>query len=107
MKTQHMVFALVEDFTHLAFSCAVEPLRLANWLTEKELYSWSFASQNGETATCSMGAVTQTHHRFEALPDCDRLFVLSGINMHTTALEKILDVLREHAPQYYENDEED
>lgn len=81
MKTQqHFVFALVEEFTHLAFACAVEPLRLANLISGTELYRWSFASANGETATSSNGAVLLVQHRFDNLPGCDRLFVLSGIN---------------------------
>ena len=52
---QHFVFALVEDFSHMAFSCAVDPLRIANLISEKELYTWSFASLDGKTATSSNG----------------------------------------------------
>lgn len=78
---QHFVFALVEQFTHMAFSCAVDPLRIANLVAGRELYRWSFASADGETATSSNGAVTLVHHRFGALPPCDRLFVLSGIDV--------------------------
>jgi transcriptional regulator GlxA family with amidase domain len=36
---QHFIFALVEDFSHMAFSCAVDPLRIANLISEKELYT--------------------------------------------------------------------
>ena len=78
---QHFVFALVEDFSHMAFSCAVDPLRIANLISEKELYTWSFASLDGKTATSSNTSVTQTHSTFQNIPPCDRLFVLSGINM--------------------------
>ena len=78
---QHFVFALVEDFSHMAFSCAVDPLRIANLINEKELYTWSFASLDGETATSSNTSITLTNNRFQDIPPCDRLFVLSGINM--------------------------
>jgi transcriptional regulator GlxA family with amidase domain len=80
-RTQHFVFALVEDFTHLAFSCAVDPLRIANLVSGQDLYRWSFASADGKTATSSNGSVTLVHHGFGALPACDRLFVLSGLAM--------------------------
>lgn len=93
-RSQHFVFALVEEFTHLAFSCAVEPLRIANLVSGKELYRWSFASENGETATASNGSATLVHNRFDALPDCDRLFVLSGINMRNKDLRGITSALR-------------
>lgn len=91
---QHFVFALVEEFTHIAFSCAVEPLRIANLVSGKELYRWSFASANGETAMSSNGAVTLVHHRFDKLPSCDRLFVLSGINMQRQDTRSLLAALR-------------
>jgi transcriptional regulator GlxA family with amidase domain len=81
VQTSHYVFALVEDFTHIAFSCAVDPLRIANLLSGQELYSWSYASANGETARASNDTVSMVHHRFDAIPSCDRLFVLSGMNI--------------------------
>lgn len=92
--TQHVVFALVEGFTHLAFSCAVDPLRIANLVSEKPLYSWSFASLDGKTATASNEAVTQVHHAFSALPACDRLFVLSGIYVQQRDHAALISALR-------------
>jgi transcriptional regulator GlxA family with amidase domain len=63
-KPAHYIFALAEDFTHLAFACAVEPLRIANLVSRRELYRWSYASANGETATASNGTVSLVHHGF-------------------------------------------
>jgi transcriptional regulator GlxA family with amidase domain len=80
-KPAHYIFALAEDFTHLAFACAVEPLRIANLVSRRELYRWSYASANGETATASNGTVSLVHHSFADIPPCDRLFVLSGVNI--------------------------
>lgn len=93
-EPQHFVFALVEDFTHMAFSCAVDPLRIANLISGKELYRWSFASLSGESERSSSGAVTMTHHRFDALPSCDRLFVLSGIHMRQKDCKTLIAALR-------------
>jgi transcriptional regulator GlxA family with amidase domain len=92
--TQHFVFALVEDFTHLTFACAVDPLRIANLISGKELYRWSFASANGRTATSSIGSVTLVHHGFDKLPVSDRLFVISGINMHQKDNRSLISALR-------------
>ena len=47
MRPQHFVFLLVENHTHLTLSCATEPLRIANMISGEELYSWSFASEDG------------------------------------------------------------
>ncbi|UWQ93762.1 GlxA family transcriptional regulator (plasmid) [Aliisedimentitalea scapharcae] len=91
---QHFTFVLVEDFTHMAFSCAVDPLRIANLVSGQDLYSWSYASENGETATASNGTVSLVHHGFLEIPKSDRLFVLSGINMQTRATAALLNMLR-------------
>ncbi|WP_164660194.1 GlxA family transcriptional regulator [Tropicibacter sp. Alg240-R139] len=93
-KTQHFVFLLVEEFSHLAFSCAVEPLRIANLVSGEPLYHWSFASENSETATCSNESVTLVHSGFDALPRCDQLFVLSGIHMRDHVTKPLLAALR-------------
>lgn len=98
-ETQHFAFALVEEFSHLAFSCAVEPLRIANLISGQGLYRWSFLSEHGERATCSNGSVTLVQYGFDAPPPCDRLFVLSGLNMQrygTRALQTLLRRVYRH-----------
>lgn len=92
--TQHFVFILVDEFSHLAFSCAVEPLRIANLVSGQVLYRWSFVSENGETATCSNGSVTLVHHGYGNIPKCDRLFTLSGIHVQEKIAPELLGVLR-------------
>lgn len=91
---QRFVFALVDDFTHFAFSCAIEPLRLANLVSGRQLYTWSFASADGERAQSSNGIVTVVHHRFDRIPACDRLFVLSGIDMQHKDTRSLISALR-------------
>lgn len=93
-ETKHYVFLLVENFTHIAFSCAVEPLRIANLVSGRELYRWSYVSENGETATSSNGTVTLVHHGLEDIPRCTRLFVLSGLGMKDRATPRLLAALR-------------
>lgn len=93
-KPQHFVFALVEDFTHMAFACAVDPLRIANLISDKPLYRWSYASLDGETACSSDGTRIEVQHPFKDLPECDRLFVLSGIGMQSKDHTVLLNALR-------------
>ncbi|MCT4608954.1 MAG: GlxA family transcriptional regulator [Pelagimonas sp.] len=92
--TQHFCFILVEEFSHLAFSCALEPLRIANLVSGQKLYSWSLMSESGERATCSNGLEVFTGNGFDSLPKCDRLFVLSGINMRSHITRPLLATLR-------------
>ena len=93
-QTQHFVFVLVEEFSHLAFACAVEPLRIANLVSDKPLYRWSFRSEDGNHATCSNGSVTLVHGGFRDVPRHDRLFVLSGIHMRDHVTRPLLAMLR-------------
>ncbi len=93
-KPEHFVFLLVENFSHLAFSCAVEPLRIANLISEQKLYSWSFISENGEQAVCSNGSVTLMHDGLSPLKSDDRLFVLSGLDVWKYITPAILNFLR-------------
>ncbi|SEJ50416.1 transcriptional regulator, AraC family with amidase-like domain [Pseudooceanicola nitratireducens] len=95
--TEHVVFALVEDFSHLAFANAVEPLRIANMVSGKELYRWSFLSQDGHAAKASSGAATLVHGDFAGgggVLDADRLFVVSGNNVRDHVSRSLLALLR-------------
>lgn len=94
VRPQHFVFALVEDFTHIAFACAVDPLRIANLISGQELYRWSYASEDGFFAKSSDGTKIAVDQSFAALPECDCLFVLSGINMQKKDHRVLLQSLR-------------
>lgn len=93
-KTELFAFILVEEFSHLAFSCAVEPLRIANLVSGAQLYDWTLISENGETAVCSNETVTLVNHGLDDMPKCDRLFVLSGIHMRNHVTPLLLSSLR-------------
>ncbi|UZD90361.1 GlxA family transcriptional regulator [Cognatishimia activa] len=92
--TKHIVFLMVEEFANLAFSCAVEPLRIANMISGEELYKWTLLSDNGKTVTCSGGIVMQVDGDFDEVPKCDQLFVLSGSNMQKHASAHLISTLR-------------
>lgn len=93
-ETTHFTFLLVPEFTHIAFSCALEPLRIANLISGKKLYDWTLISEDGQTATCSNGSVTLTHAGMEKGLRTDRLFVISGMNVQAHTTPKLLAYLR-------------
>lgn len=92
--TQHFIFILVEDFAHLAFSNAVEPLRIANLIRGEVLYTFSLGAEDGQSVRASNDTVTLVHHGLDALPRCDRLFVLSGLEMRNRITPALLAMLR-------------
>jgi transcriptional regulator GlxA family with amidase domain len=93
-ETQHFSFYLMPEFTHIAFSCALEPLRIANLVSGKPLYRWTLLSEDGKTATCSNGSVTLTAGGMEPGRKVDRLFVISGLNVQAHTTPKLLAWLR-------------
>ncbi|MDD9903779.1 MAG: GlxA family transcriptional regulator [Rhodospirillaceae bacterium] len=48
-------FLVVPDFSMIAFTSAVEPLRLANRTAGKQLYEWRVMSQDGDAVSASNG----------------------------------------------------
>ena len=50
-----VAFLLVPNFTMIAFSSALEPLRIANRMSGKELYKWVILSKDGAPVPCSLG----------------------------------------------------
>ena len=71
----------------IAFASAIEPLRIANQLSEKELYQWLVLSPAGETALASNGVVLRVDgaigefaHLEESAPERgDVVLVCGGI----------------------------
>lgn len=54
-ETERIGFLLVPGFSAMAFFSAVEPLRVANRLSGRPLYSWRIYAQNGGTVAASNG----------------------------------------------------
>lgn len=88
------VFLLVEEFSHLAFSCALEPLRIANLVAGEDLYSWRLASEDGRAATCSNRAVTLVDCGLSPAKRDETLIVVSGLNVQNHVSPELVRFLR-------------
>ena len=91
---QGVTFFLVEEFTHLAFSCAIEPLRLANLLSGRALYRWRLGSADGVSARCSNASVTLVDQGMRPSPRGEMLFILSGQNVDRHITPDLLNYVR-------------
>jgi AraC family transcriptional regulator, glycine betaine-responsive activator len=54
-RPEVIAFFLVPNFSMIAFASALEPLRIANRLTERELYRWHVVSKDGGAVRASNG----------------------------------------------------
>lgn len=101
--TRDYYFILLPKMTMLAFSAAVEPLRIANQLTGQCLYRWHLLSEDGAPIICSNGvsiAVDRPLHQDQnPISRHDTIIVCSGLDGYLAASPKTLDILRRHHRQ--------
>ncbi|MET2831188.1 GlxA family transcriptional regulator [Mesorhizobium shangrilense] len=92
--TSDFVFLLIDEFSHLAFSCALEPLRIANLVGHRELYRWRLSSPDGRSAKCSNNAITLVDRGLSPAQRGETLILVSGINMQNHITPELLSYLR-------------
>ncbi|WP_416140149.1 GlxA family transcriptional regulator [Halomonas sp. HK25] len=74
-------FLLLSGFSHLAFSSALEPLRMANHLADRRLYTWHLVSRDGAPVVASNGLATAVDQALEPMPALDLLLVCAGVEV--------------------------
>ncbi len=91
-------FLLVDNFSMIAFSSAIEPLRLANRAARRDLYRYSLWSENGTRCTASNGVEVQVAGSFgeaQALePALDMAIVCGGIDIQRRDHRTLQTLLR-------------
>ena len=84
-KPTHLGFLMLPEYSMIAFTSAIEPLRMANRLSGNALYEWSVITTDGEPVKSSSEltvlADTALHN---ALP-LDMLFICGGVNVQNYA----------------------
>ena len=60
---QHMAVVVVPEFTMMPVTSAIEPLRLANRMSEKTLYKWTMHSLDGQPVAASNGILAMVDRK--------------------------------------------
>ncbi|SMO61983.1 transcriptional regulator, AraC family with amidase-like domain [Ruegeria faecimaris] len=87
-------FLLLPNTTMLAFSAAIEPLRISNQLSRKQLFEWYVLSTDGEPVTCSNGIRVQADHSVHDLEKGAFVFVCSGTQPMRSFNTNVLNWIR-------------
>ena len=74
-----IAFVLAPQFPMLAFAAALDPLRVANRLSEKPLFEWLLASVDGLPVMASNGIPVEVQATLDALHDIDLVVVCVGL----------------------------
>lgn len=81
-----VVFLLVENFSMISFSSAIEPLRIANKLLGESRFEYRCVSVDGNPVFASNGLSIQTGTRLEDLNRADQIVVCSSDQVETLHL---------------------
>lgn len=92
-------FLLVPDFSMIAFTAAVEPLRLANHLSGRELYRWVLLSRDGGCERASNGIGVCVDYAIADAPPLPTIMLCSGVNGHWYEDRSVFSWLRRVAAQ--------
>ena len=95
--TRRYAFILVPGFTLLAFSSAVEPLRIANQLSQQPLYQWQLLSETGAPVASSSGISVCVDAALAPMDRATRAFVCAGNPTSAAAAPKIVGAIQRHA----------
>lgn len=90
-----VAFVLLPKFTMLAFSSAIEPLRMANQLTGQVLFRWQTLSDDGRPVACSNGVPVVVDGAWAEARPQGIIFVCSGVEPEGKASVALGDWLRE------------
>lgn len=96
-KPKRFVFVLLDNFTLLCFSAAVESLRIANRMAGKTLYEWRIIGEGGEMIWCSAGSGFKLDGDLEELQRDDTVMVCGGIDVQAATTKRVLGWLRREA----------
>jgi transcriptional regulator GlxA family with amidase domain len=83
----------------MAFTTSIEPIRAANRMAGKTLYTWHTYSLDGEVVTASNDVEITPDGTLTTALDLDVLFVCSGLRAHNYLNKKMSGLLRSLARQ--------
>ena len=88
-------FLMVPNFSLGAFSSAIEPLRLANYVNGETLYAWRTISMDGEAVASSAGVSITADLSMSAVERLSTVFVCGGIETHRFEDRRLANWLRQ------------
>lgn len=89
-----VTFVLLDQFSLIAFSSAIEPLRIANQLAGRALFEWTVLSETGAPVACSNGLILQTDGSIGETKPRSMIFVCGGVLPEKSASRRVADWLR-------------
>lgn len=96
-QPKHFVFVLLDQFTMLCFSSAVEALRIANRVSGTHHYTWSLAGEGGEEAWASAKIGFKLDTDLPEVSRDDVILICGGIDVQAATTKRVIGWLRREA----------
>jgi transcriptional regulator GlxA family with amidase domain len=93
-------FLTLPNYSMIALSSAVEPLRMANRLCGQEAYEWSIASLDGKPVAASNGLSLSPTVVLDDVGPVNAIFVCGGIDVQRAVTPQLLGALRRLAQRH-------
>lgn len=94
-QTRMIDFLLLPEFSMMAFTASVEPLRAANQLSGRPLYAWRSLSLTGDPVSASNGVVVHPAGGIDDVRPGATLFVCAGLRAERIRDKALFARLRE------------
>ena len=92
-------FLTLKNFSLIAFSNAVEVLRMANYLSGKEVYQWFVITSDGAPVLASNGLEFSQNAKFEDMGTPDVVLVCGGVDVQKVVTPSVLKLLKHYDKQ--------
>lgn len=93
-RQRSFVFLLLDNFTLLSFTAAIEPLRIANRMSGQTLYRWSVVADGGQDVRSSCGVTIRIDTALEDVHRDDVVMVCGGIDVREATTPTVKNWLR-------------
>lgn len=95
-RPQIIGFLLLPQFSLMAFTSSIEPLRAANRIAGRSLYQWHTLSHTGGPIAASNDVMITPDFALKNARDCDVIFVCAGIRPHQNVPKELSGDLRNY-----------
>jgi transcriptional regulator GlxA family with amidase domain len=96
---QTIGFLLLDNFTLISLASAVEPLRMANQLSGKELYRWHTLTLDGRPVCASDGLQITPDAALSTVPPLNAVIVCGGVDIQHSVTREHVQWLQSQARQ--------
>ena len=96
-KPINFVFVLLNKFSLLSFASALDSLRIANRMANRDIYSWTLVGEDGDLVHCSAGTTFKLDSELRELQRDEVIMICGGVDVQTATTKRVLNWLRREA----------